>query len=214
VRTSQISIPVLIAMIAGSSLSASCSKKPPPDAAISKQVTEDDIREAMYRYLINDYDPKREISAYFFSITENESPDPDFMKRFTGNIPPVKTVAGFHIGKTSNEVLDNETGKRGVRLFVGDIEWISSNEVNICAGYYYNGLASAGRLYHMVLDNGKWIVKDEKLLWISWAFVFRNREMRNGNSAYDSNPIPAVPLIRTMYSSSNSFKIALQNLKK
>lgn len=124
----------------------------------------DNIREAVFLYLINHWQEINEQLIYFLDFGlggEHKDPSNEFIYRFKNNVFTVKRVSSCKI-QTSG-VKDKKTGKKGIVLQVRSIKWISDNEVKVEAGYYLNGLGIEHSIYDLRKENGKWVVKDKRI---------------------------------------------------
>jgi hypothetical protein len=88
------------------------------------------------------------------------------MKRFQERQPPVKKVSQC-TASAGEGVKDNETGERGLIFRVGAIDWLSRDEVEVEGGYYEAGLSASGNIYSVVREGTRWVVKADRMLWIS-----------------------------------------------
>jgi len=142
-------------------------------AQVASQADIEDIREAIFRHQFpkdggGGQDP---LKAYFLSVTDDKTgksidPSTAFLKRFAGNQP---RVAGDSECKPSAEkgVLDIKTGERGIIFFVGTIRWISETKVEVGGGYYEGNLSASGNTYTLEKKDGKWVVVNDVMHWIS-----------------------------------------------
>ena len=125
--------------------------------------TEDDIKEAVFRYMF-DHEARQQkpYAKYYFigigKVGEGDDPSQDFMKRFEENIPIVKRMSQSTVS-SSGIVVDKETSDGGIRFSVSGIRWIKENQAEVEAGYYVAGLFAGGCEYGVVLEDGKWVVK-------------------------------------------------------
>jgi hypothetical protein len=107
------------------------------------QTTEDDIREAVFRYMF-DHEARQQkpYAKYYFigigKVGEGDDPSEEFMKRFEGNVPIVKKMSQS-TASSSGIVVDKETGDGGIRYSVSEKRWINENHAEVEAGYYVAG---------------------------------------------------------------------------
>jgi hypothetical protein len=156
-----------------------------PDKTPEKwRAQEDDIREVAFRYLFKIPGELQGKCAGAFYLAYRESPgkrkDPDerFMQRLASNVPMVKKASqctlaiGTFIccnGDTYREygVVDKQTGKTGIELSVGEINWLRSDVVIIEGRSYEYDLGSSGWLFYLIKEGNSWVMKEERLLWVS-----------------------------------------------
>lgn len=127
---------------------------------------EDNIREAVFRYQFkhNASGQQQNAKAYFLSLGKDKDPGDQFMERFKNHKPPVKKASQ---GITNNGVRDKETGERGLIFGVTSIKQINEDEVEVNGGYYEAGLSASGNVYRVKREGDRWVVKEDRTLWIS-----------------------------------------------
>ena len=114
-----------------------------------------DVAEAIFRHL-TDYNDASPIAGPVVYLTIfDEDPPPEFLSRFADGGKRIRGGSEFVVGT-------------GLRFFIEDIEWISEDLVEVTAGYYEAPLSAAGYVYTMERqDDGRWVVIDKRLRWIS-----------------------------------------------
>jgi hypothetical protein len=142
--------------------------------AADRQPQIDDIREATFRFLFrkNASSLKGKAQVYFLAFgelaqTQSHDPDNAFIKRFAGNKPRVAKRSESN--ESPEGVKDKTTGEIGLVFNVGDIRWISDEEVEVSGGYFEAGLSASGSTYQLRKIKGKWTVRSEEMHWISRA---------------------------------------------
>jgi hypothetical protein len=127
---------------------------------------QDDIREAVFRYQFehNASGQKQNAKVYFLSLGKDKEPGDAFIARFKDHKPPVKKLSQ---AQKTFEVIDKETGERGLIFRAVTIKVIDANKVQVDGGYYEGGLSSSGNVYTVERKEGKWIVTKDQMLWIS-----------------------------------------------
>jgi hypothetical protein len=50
---------------------------------------------------------------------------------------------------------------------VEDIRWLGKNHAKVEGGYHCDGLCGAGYTFDVRYEKGKWVVKKERMNWIS-----------------------------------------------
>lgn len=66
-----------------------------------------------------------------------------------------------------NGVVEKISRKPALVLRAGGISWKSSTRVAITGGYYYASEGASGNVYHLEKRGGKWLVTEDRLLWLS-----------------------------------------------
>jgi hypothetical protein len=123
--------------------------------------TEDDIREAVIRYMFEHSATQQHpyASTIFIALERDKDPSDEFMKRFEGNRPIVKKLSGSTYTSDTGMIVDKETGRGGIRYNVGTIKWINEKEARVEASYYVAMLFAGGCQYRIVQERRKWVVK-------------------------------------------------------
>ena len=132
-----------------------------------KLVDEQNIREAVFRYQFehNASGQQQQAKIYFLSLGERRSPRDDFMSRFKGHKPPVRKVSGALVNSLG--VVEKKTGRRGLLFQVTGIRWLGQNEVEVEGGYFESGHSASTNVYKVSRENGKWVVKEDRMREIS-----------------------------------------------
>ena len=127
---------------------------------------QDEIREAVFRYQFehNASGQQQTAKVYFLSFGKDQEPSDEFIARFKDHKPPVKKRSQ---SKGQFEVIDKETGERGLIFSAVSIQVIDTNTVEVDGGYYEAGLSASGNVYTVKRNHGKWIVTKDQMLWIS-----------------------------------------------
>ncbi len=152
----------------------------------SKPAQEDDIREAVLRFQMQNWireSDKDEAAAkdqsekeiahalnfeVFFVSTDKEDPSDEFVKRFHDIPRTVKKGSSAEISKAMRmPIVDKETQKRGIIFSIGNIHWLGKSHVKVKGGYHCDGLCGAGYTFDVLFEKGKWIVKKQRMNWIS-----------------------------------------------
>ncbi len=145
---------LVIGLLCVSSIAEDNPQPPPYDKSITDAEALD-IAEVTFRYQFehNASGAQQKAQAYFLSVF-NKDPSPEYLKRFEGNKPPVKNGSEFKIGN-------------GLAFRVGAIKRVSETKVEVSGGYYEAGLSSSGNTYFVEKKDGKWVVTEDKMHWIS-----------------------------------------------
>jgi hypothetical protein len=129
----------------------------PAKLALSRNIEEENIAEAVFRYKFENFSDGRKFSVYFLWLRDGRDPSDDFMKRFVGDTPPVKKAS--QSVKVSDGVKDKETGKRGVIYGIPRIKWLNDNEVDVSVSKWVWGWGQYGYVCRVVRENDRWVVK-------------------------------------------------------
>jgi hypothetical protein len=127
---------------------------------------EDNIREAVFRYQFehNASGQQQNAKVYYLSLVKDSDPKDEFMLRFKGHKPPVKKRSQ---ATGQFEVIDKETGERGLIFRATTIEQLDEDKVIVDGGYYEAGLSSSGNTYTVERKDHKWVVTKDQMRWIS-----------------------------------------------
>jgi len=157
---------VALGLLLGSLLVLGLQENVPPSKLDLTAAEQDDIREAVFRYEFenNASGQKRNAKVYFLSLGKDKEPDDAFIARFKGHKPPVKKRSQ---SSGELEVFDKETGERGLIFSAVMIKVVDANKVKVDGGYYEAELSASGDVYTVERKDGKWIVTDDRMLWIS-----------------------------------------------
>jgi hypothetical protein len=138
----------------------------------ARQGQVDNVREAVFRYQFTNnaaHGPAaaaKRIAVFYLSVGDkDQDPSEEFLMRFAGHTPPVRKVSACSTKKMRVE--DKRTGERGLIFHVRSIRWISDTKAEVKGGYYEDGLSASGNTYTVVKRNGKWVVVEDKMKWIS-----------------------------------------------
>jgi len=112
-----------------------------PDAA--------NIEEAVFRYLMDGFTDR----TYYLCIMGHD-PEPQFLERFAGHVPPVQPGSAFWPGS-------------GNLLTIDWIRAISELKAEADAEWYAGPLCAAGLRLTLELQDGVWVVTAQVVLWVS-----------------------------------------------
>jgi hypothetical protein len=144
---------------------AACAQNsPPPESSQgsttspSRAAAEEEIAEAVFRrhFEHNASAIQKNAEKYCLSLPGDRMPSAEFLKRFEGNRPPVAAA----------DQCDRKSGKN---LFfrINAFNWREDGEVWVRGGYYEGNLSSSLELFQVVNENGKWVVKGQRMEAIS-----------------------------------------------
>jgi hypothetical protein len=127
----------------------------------TKAETENDIREAVLKYMFEHSATQQHpyTSTFFIAIDKDEDPSDEFMNRFEGHKPIVKKLSESTYKSDTGMIFDKETGRGGIRYSVGRIKRINEKEARLEGSYYVAMLFGGGCQYRVVLEGSKWVVK-------------------------------------------------------
>lgn len=137
-------------------------------APLTKAQIEDNIREAVFRYMFehNASAMQQNAEVYFLAVGSRTDPSQDLMARFKGHTPRVKTVsAATHLG--IGGIKDRATGAKGLLFNIREISWITDDEVIVTGGYFEGGVSSSENQYHVFFQDNEWVVTEAEMQWIS-----------------------------------------------
>ena len=66
-----------------------------------------------------------------------------------------------------NGVVEKGSNNPALVLRVGEVSWKSGTRVAIAGGYYYASEGASGSVYHLEKRDGKWLVVEDRLIWLS-----------------------------------------------
>lgn len=151
-------------------------------ATAPRSAQEDDIREAVFRYQFgkNSSGQQQNAGVYCLEILPRDlskepmdsnynvqplDPGEAFMKRFAGNKPAVKK--GSECSQSFDGVKDKAMGASGLVFRVENIRWLKDAEVEVGGGYFEGGASGSGNVFKVAREGNKWVVKEDRMLWIS-----------------------------------------------
>jgi hypothetical protein len=156
-----------------------------PEAA-SHAASEEDIREAVLRYQMEDWirtvdrdeaeaknQADKEAAQHynfkiFFVEISGKDPTDDLMKRLATVPRIVKKASDSETRKTLGmPVVNRDTQERGIIFSADDIRWLGKNRVKVEGGYHCDGLCGADYTFDVRFEKGRWIVRKARMNWIS-----------------------------------------------
>lgn len=150
----------LLALLGGCAANpaSSTSSEASSTTSPSRAAAEQEIAEAVFRRQFdhNASGLQKKAEKYCLSLPGDRMPSAELLKRFEGNQPPVLAA----------DQCDRKSGKN---LFfrINAINWREDGEVWVRGGYYEGNLSSSLELYQVVNENGKWVVKGQRMEAIS-----------------------------------------------
>jgi len=103
----------------------------------------------------------------FFVSIEGKDPSDDFINRFRDIPRTIKKASSEEPNKGPHTPVDKSTHRTGIVFSADTIRWLSENSAEVEGGYYCGGLCAAGITFKVIRENGKWIIKNSHMNWIS-----------------------------------------------
>lgn len=132
---------------------------------------DDDIREAVFRHLFthNASGLQAGADAYYLAVGPfGLDPSDGFLKRFRDHKPPVRRVSECRPPADSNDRPRSvKTGRQGPIFRVTFVRRVGLREFEVKGGYYEGLLSGSGNTYRVRLVNGRWVVVQDRMDWIS-----------------------------------------------
>jgi hypothetical protein len=155
-----------------------------PSELLLRVKQEDDIREIVLRTQMVDWASRGGKSARdakdanerktaqdlnfraFYVSVDKKDPSSEFLKRFTDIPRNIKKVSES-TNDGSLSVIDRKTREFGTIFYVGKINWIGLDTVDIEGGFRCGGRCGVGINYHLKLEKGHWAIQTQKTKWNS-----------------------------------------------
>lgn len=102
----------------------------------------------------------------FFVSVKGKDPTDDFMKRFDDIPRTIKKVSNED-AKNPYTPIDKTTHRAGIVFSADSIRWLSSDHAEVTGGYYCGALCAAEITFTVRQENGKWVIKNSQMNWIS-----------------------------------------------
>jgi hypothetical protein len=121
-----------------------------------RTIAELSIREAVIRFQIKSWDLAA--NSYCVSLN-NKDPDGEFLRRFYPLPVKSESACRKRTGPGAQmSVTDKATGKRSVIFDIGSIRWLGETDAEVDGGYLCGSLCMAAGTYHVVREEGRWVV--------------------------------------------------------
>ena len=108
---------------------------------------------------------QQNVDYFFISVDSNDPPE-EFMTKFVSEKPKV-LPASLADGDAMSGVSHKELGGRGLIFGINEIKWLSKTKVEVSWWYYESSTSGSGNTATLQLKDGKWIVTDDQMHWIS-----------------------------------------------
>jgi hypothetical protein len=123
------------------------------------------LREAIFRYMFEHYNYGPYVKVF---CIQPEQPQPEkFLLRFADSKPRVVWASDCELTGPMNAVKQKKTAESGMRMSILTIHWISEREAETKIEAFSDGIASNQNTLRIVLKEGHWIVKSDKLDGVS-----------------------------------------------
>jgi hypothetical protein len=96
-----------------------------------------------------------------------KDPSPEFLKRFNNLHPEPLACSASEYNENLGELVKRGTTKPMISFSVADIKITSRDNAIATGGYYEASLSSAGYSFKLTRVDGKWIVQEQRMNWIS-----------------------------------------------
>jgi hypothetical protein len=137
-------------------------------AANSASSDEMDIAESVLKSLYGDNASAVQSSKVGASLCFGDKDPPlEFIARFKDLDPPAFPCSASEFNEKRGELVMRGTTKPMISFSVKEIKILSSTEAVAVGGYYEAGLSSGGYTFKLTKINGRWVVKDQLMDWIS-----------------------------------------------
>ena len=103
----------------------------------------------------------------FFISIDGKDPSDEFLNRFRDIPRSIRKVSSSKPEKGPHVPHDLTTGIAGIIFDAGKVRWLSRDAAEVEGGYYCGGLCAAGITFQVNRDNGKWVIKNSRMDWIS-----------------------------------------------
>ena len=130
--------------------------------------SEDDIREAVFRYYFNSrYANGLENTDYIFLNVQNQDPSEQLLQRFRNHQPPVVPLSQAGLSEGKGIVLESNNDSVGVIFTISKIKWVSKYQVTVECQNTSSQLGVSGGLMKLKYVKDQWKVVSHSLIWIS-----------------------------------------------
>jgi hypothetical protein len=106
-------------------------------------------------------------SQIFFVSLGGKDPSDDFINRFHDIPRTIEKASNEEPNRGPHTPVDKLTRRHGIIFSAETIRWLGKDSAEVKGGYYCGGLCAAGIIFHVAREDGKWIVKDSHMNWIS-----------------------------------------------
>jgi len=128
-----------------------------PSAKINHVKAQDDIREAVFRYQVAQFQRSNE-RIYFLTVV-GQDPAEDFMQRFAESKAFVKKGSEARQGR---HAIVTSAGEQGVICDVGPVKWLGDKSAEVIGSYQVGKQSAARFTFSLQWDKGKWKISGKK----------------------------------------------------
>jgi hypothetical protein len=96
-----------------------------------------------------------------------KNPPPEFLTRFADLRPTAFPCSASHFDEKLGELVQRGTANPMISFSVTEIKLLSPTSATATGGYYEALLSSAGYSFKLSKINGKWVVQERVMDWIS-----------------------------------------------
>lgn len=140
-----------------------------PVLANEKQLGENAIIESLLLFAFsNNVSAGQKNVEYFFIRIKDADPSEELLSRFAEYEPKVRSISESILAKDKS-IIHKSTGSRGIVFWVQSIKWVTEEKVVVPWGYYEGSLSASGNEAILEYKEGKWVVREDRLLIISEA---------------------------------------------
>ena len=98
---------------------------------------------------------------------DGKDPPPEFLLRFKGLHPTALPCSASQYNEKLGELVRRGTVNPMISFSVSEIKIVSPTSATATGGYYEASLSSAGYSFKLTKVDGKWVVQERSMSWIS-----------------------------------------------
>jgi len=138
-----------------------------PGTATDREAVLEDIREALFLYIMDNNASGAQQSAKFYclSIEGDADPSAELLDRFTDHRPPV--LAASSCSASPRGVTTRGVTGTGLMFNISSIVLDRPDHATANGGYFEAGLSASGNTYELELQSDGWHVVSNQMNWIS-----------------------------------------------
>ena len=129
----------------------------PQNAPAANAQTEEDVREAVFRYQFKSLDLR---VAFFFISVDGKNPSAAFLDRFRDHDPVVRVASDAKFEKKPiQNYVEKHTEKQGIMFRQEAIRWVSDTQADVQGSVECGDLCNpATGVYHVARTGNQWTV--------------------------------------------------------
>lgn len=117
------------------------------------------LRESIFRYMFHEYVYGKDVKVH---CIQPERPQPEkFLRRFADSTIRVVWSSDCELTGPMNGAREKKTGERALIMTIHEIR-LSGNEAIAKVEAFSDGIAANWNTLHLILTNGRWVVKSDK----------------------------------------------------